>query len=287
MTDNQHKPDQREVEWSFDFANLGESFKRLLDSLAGEEEVKTSQLTVPKNGANRADVEVDFSVGVGTLRVLPGGDNLLETTLVHVGDIELITSGDSTRHVVLKQKMKPSSLTAPIRQGLRALANRTELKWDVAIAPDVPMHLKIDAGLGQVNVDLTGAQLSGLDIDGGVGTLRVTLPAAATSYTTHIDSGVGEVVVHVPAGASGRLDIDGGVGAIEVVLPAHAAVRLEAETGIGSVQVPPDFVHLDAGEYFKGSSTWQTEGFDLAESRLVIQYDGGVGQFRIRLAEVV
>ncbi len=286
MPDEKNKNEQHKVEWSFDFANLGESFKKLLDSLAGEEEIKTSHLTVPKNGVTRADVEINFSVGTSTLRALASSDFLMEATLIHVGDVDLTTNNDSTRHVVLKQKMKPANFTAPIRQGLRALVNRTDLKWDIALSPEVPTHLKIDAGVGPVTVDLTGMQLSGLDIDGGVGTLQVTLPATDAAYTTKIDGGVGEVVIHVPVGAAGRLNIDGGVGAIEVVLPANSAVRLEAETGIGSVQTPAEFVRVDDHSDFS-ERTWQTDGFDLAGSRLIIKYEGAIGQFRIRMAEVV
>lgn len=285
MTKEKQKYDAREVEWSFDFANLGESFKKLLDSLAGEEEIKTSNLNVPKNAAKRADVEINFSVGSGTLRALSGGDNLMEAHLVHVGDIELTTSGDSTRHVVLKQRMKPADFTSPIRQGLRALVNRTDLKWDVALTPDMPLHLTIDGGVGPVTVDLTGLTLSGLSIDGGVGTMNITLPALDAGYTTKIDSGVGEVVVNVPVGAAGRLDIDGGVGTVEVTIPANMAVRLEGETGIGSIQVPSDFVRVDKHGDFS-HRIWQTAGYELADARLIIEYKGGVGQFRIRQAEI-
>lgn len=286
MTDEHPKSDAREVEWSFDFANLGESFKKLLDSLAGEEEVQTSHLHVPKSGINRADIAINFSVGSGALRVLAGGDNLLEATLVHVGEIDLTNTGDSTRHIELKQKMKPSSFAAPIRQGLRALVNRTELKWDIALAPDVPTFLKIDGGVGPVTVDLTGMTLSGLDVDNSVGSLHLTLPATDAGYTTKVDGGVGEVVIQVPSGASGRLDIDGGVGAIEVIVAADAAVRLEAETGIGSIQVPAELVRVDEHGDFT-HRTWQTPGFDLAGSRLIIKYDGGVGQLRVRVADTV
>lgn len=285
MSDPTPKTDERPVEWSFDFARLGESFKRLLDSLSGEEEVKTSQFSAEKGTATRADVDVNFSVGTGTVRALSASANLIEAEIVHVGDIEFKAEGDTVKHITLKQKMPVNIITAPLRQGFRAIINRRDLRWTVGLSPEVPLNLEIDGGVGPVTADLTGLQLTGLAIDSGVGTMAITLPAADAAYTTKIDGGVGQVTLNIPEGASGKVEIDGGVGSIEIALPTGTAVQLHTKRGLGSVHVPAHFKLVK--EEFMTFRVWQTPGFELADKKLVIYYEGGVGQLKVTAIETV
>lgn len=39
--------------------------------------------------------------------------------------------------------------------------------------------------------------------------------------------------------------------------------------------------------YHTQGGVWQDDGFELAEEKIIIQYDGGVGQFTVREVEVV
>jgi hypothetical protein len=275
--------DERQVEWSFDFSRLGESFKRLLESLAGEEEIKTSEYTLEKAGVSRAEVDIHFSVGSGTVRPFTGASEyLVHATLKHVGEIVFRADGDAVKHIELEQKMPEGISAAPLRQGFRALTNSRELQWDVLLTPDVPLNLEIDGGVGPVTADLTGLNLTALSIDSGVGTMHLTLPAVDAPYTTHIDGGVGQVTIIIPDGASGKIKIEGGVGSVDIVLAAGAAVQLSTEQGLGSVSVPAHFRLLK--EEFMSGKLYQTEGYELADKKLVILYEGGVGQLKVTAA---
>src|SRR5688572_16440607 len=113
---NEESSEEREVEWSFDFANLGESFKRMFNSLSGDEELKTSHFTLEKSGTTRADVDINFSVGTGELRALLDSNNLIDAEIVHVGEVEFKAEGDAVKHIELRQKMPKGVSAAPIRQ---------------------------------------------------------------------------------------------------------------------------------------------------------------------------
>ena len=282
-----HKNDDREVEWTFDFANISEGISNMLDSLAGEEEVIESHFVAAKDKAENARLKINFSVGKGNLSAMSaGGDSLLEAHLKHVGEIDFSESGDTTKTVSIKQKSKIANVARPFKQGFRALANREDLEWNIQIAPDIPLSLDIDGGVGPTEVDLTGTMLRSLKLDAGVGTLAVVLPQQDNKFTADIDGGVGQTKITVPDNADANLQIDGGVGAIDVTIPANAAVQIRASSGLGAVHVPKSLKRLSKKDFMEQGGLWQSEGFDLAERRIVIRFKGGVGAFNLHAADM-
>lgn len=279
------KREERTVEWQFDFANLGESIKNLMGSLAGEEETRHETFKAGIDGATRAEVEIDFSIGKGNIRTLGQSGNLIEADITYVGEMDFIVEGDTSKYVKLAQK-QPKNVISPLRQGFRALADRKDLTWDVGLSPNVPLDLSIDGGVGPVKANLTGLTISELEIDSGVGTMNITLPIQTNPLHAEIDSGVGQLTVTVPEGAHGELDIEGGVGEVVIYVSRNSAVLLTAESGLGSIKVP-DGLRRVAGsrEFIEDSGEWRTEGYELAEKRLRIKFDGGVGSFRIAYHE--
>jgi hypothetical protein len=285
---SKHKNDDREVEWSFDFANISDGISNILDSLAGEEELTVSHFVVAKDSAENARVNIKFSVGKGNLSALAAGnDALLEANLKHVGEIELSESGDSTKSVTLKQKTKIKNVALPFKQGFRALANREDLEWNIQLSPDMPLSLDINGGVGPTEMDLSGLQVRSLKIDAGVGTLAVILPSQTAKFTADVDGGVGQVKITVPEHTDANLQINGGVGAFDVTIPTNAAVQIRADSGLGSVNVPKSLKRLSKKDFIEQGGLWQTEGFDLAERRIIIRFKGGVGAFNLRMAEIL
>ena len=112
------KRDSQNVEWQFDFANLGESFKNLVGSLAGDEETKHASFKHPVEGASSASVEIGFSVGKGSIRPLLSSGNLFEADITYVGEVEFEAEGEEHKRIRLAQK-HPKNAFAPIRQGFR------------------------------------------------------------------------------------------------------------------------------------------------------------------------
>lgn len=284
---SKRKEDGREVEWTFDFANISEGISNMLDSLAGEEEINDSHFVIAKDDAENARVTIKFSVGKGNLSAMEAGDALLEANLKHVGEIELSESGDSTKSVTLKQKSKIKNVSLPLKQGFRALANREDLEWNIQLAPDIPLSLDIHGGVGPTEMDLSGTMVRSLKIDAGVGTLAVVLPQQDGKFNAEIDGGVGQTKITVPDNTDANLQIDGGVGAIDVTIPANTAVQIRASSGLGSVNVPKTLKRLSKKDFMEQGGLWQSEGYDLAERRIVIRFKGGVGAFNLRIAEML
>jgi len=293
MSEQQEKPKRQtpegEVEWSFDFAKLGDSIKDMANSLAGEEEVQESQFTVSKAGVTSARVKVNFAAGKNNLFALDSGSaNLLDANLKHVGEIEFTEDGDETKSVTIKQKNKVKDIATPIKQGLRMVANSKDIEWNIQLTPDVPLSLDVNGGVGPTKVDMTGLNVRNLKLDAGVGQFTVILPQQDGEIDLDMNTGVGETKIYLPENVNANVDIKAGVGSVNVTIPPNAAIQIRANNGIGSVHVPKSLRKMSKqGDFIETGGMWQSEGFDLAERRIVIRYNGGVGSFHVREAELM
>jgi hypothetical protein len=280
------KNEAGEVEWSFDFADLSNSVKGMFDSLAGEVEIQESIFGVPRTGVENARIKLNFAAGKNNLSTLDAiSPNLFEAKLKHVGEIEFTEEGLETKTITLKQKNKITELAAPIKQGLRAMANADELEWDVKVATGIPLSFDINGGVGPTKLDMTGMNVRSLKMSAGVGTLLLTLPEQKEPIEAKVNSGVGQVKIIVPDISDVNLTIQAGVGEVIVVIPPNAAVQLRASTGLGSVNVPRSLKRHTKKDFMEQGGMWQSEGFDLASRRIVINYTGGVGAFNLRDSE--
>lgn len=292
MSEQQDKPkrknDDRQVEWAFDFANIGDSVKSVFNNLAGDQEVYESTFTSSKAGVERARYEINFAAGTNTISALDSGsEHLLEAHLKHVGEIDFSEEGDADKTVKISQKQGEGNVGKSVQQGLRVFGTNEKLVWDVKVAADIPASIQVNGGVGPTKVDLTGMTVSTVAMNAGVGKFTVILPQQAADIALDLNTGVGQTQVYVPAGTSGVLDIDAGVGAVDVTIPPNAAVQINAEGGIGSVDVPKSLKRMTKKEFMEVGGVWQSEGFDLAGERLIIHYNGGVGALHVREADVV
>jgi hypothetical protein len=280
------KNEAGDVEWSFDFADLGNSVKNMFDTLAGEVEIQESHFTVARSGVENARIKLGFAAGKNNLSALDAiNANLFEAHLKHVGQIEFTEEGDATKSISLKQKNKITELAAPIKQGFRAMANADELEWDLKVATGIPLSFDINGGVGPTKLDMTGLNVRSLKMSAGVGTLLLTLPEQKEQIEAQVHSGVGQVKIIVPDSSDVNLTINAGVGEVTVVIPPNAAVQVRASTGLGSVNVPRSLKRHTKKDFMEQGGMWQSDGFDLASRRIVIRYNGGVGAFHLKDSE--
>jgi hypothetical protein len=272
---------KRVVEWSFSFGELGESINQTLRQMGVDAEVKTAHFSEPVGSATAANIRLNLATGKMIVHALTGSDNLLEADVRYIGEMEFNVSGDTEKTVSLGQKNIPSVI-APFKDLINSISNHDDLRWEIALSPNLPLDLNVHGGVGVSKLDLSGLQLKRLNIKGGVGETQLTLPVMPTSYDVDIDGGVGETVVNIPEGAVLRLHAKGGVGEAKIRLPESAAVRIEAKGGIGGAKLPSRFKRLKGGDDFMGASgTWETDGFALAQGQIFISFTGGVGGLKV------
>jgi hypothetical protein len=281
---SEQKPN-RNVEWSFSFDEIGESLKRMVGKLGSDEEAKTETFKAPLEGASRAHVKLNLSVGRVNVYALADSDQLIEATVTYTGELEFSVTGETEKVIRLGQKPGFTDFTTPFKDAVAKFTNRDDLRWDIGLNPTVALDLEIDCGLGSSGLNLTGLNLSKVDVDGGVGEIRLTLPVSDQPYGVEVDNGVGGVNLTVPEGAHPRIQMEGGVGGMSLSLPEATAARLKASGGLGGVTVPARFRRVSGEDGLAGigaSGTWETEGFALATQKITVEYSGGIGGLTVR-----
>ena len=276
--------EKRKVEWAFDFEEMGSRFSQFFsEMIGGDVEVETANLFAPRNEAESASVEINFSVGRASLNALaPDSDNLFEAEINYIGEYEFEVKGGSQRSISLRQQ-------GQLPKGIgRVIGNNKDLHWDIALAPGIPYRLRMKGGVGETNIDLSHLLVDDIRLETGIGKIALTLPAQEAPIAAKVSGGIGKTDIVIPDGSFGTLDIDGGVGEVIVKVSPAAAVQLQASTGMGKVGLPESFAQVEgAGHGIGVHGIWQTANFAGAEARTIVEFDGGISSFQLQFFDVL
>src|SRR5262249_31792289 len=124
--------------------------------------------------------------------------------------------------------------------------------------------------------------LTGADITAGVGKVTVNFPVSEAGYSAQISAGVGSLNVTLPTDSAITLHVSGGTGSVDVTVPEGAAVQVLVNSGLGHVNFANNlqFTHT-VNRSNDNDGTYETPNFTSASHKVVIDYDGGVGNFSI------
>ncbi len=189
----------------------------------GASALDVAGVRVPLEGAQR--LHLALHQGVGQLRVdgQAPADMALEGSCV--GGVEGETRAGRELEVRLRQ---PHLTFTPFEAG-------SPLTWDLHLTPQVPVELEVRLGMGETELDLSAVQLQRLELHGGMGATRLSLPAPHGEVAVLIESGVGELRVALPEAVACALRAERGLGQLTVTHPAfRAGPEMRHET--------PDFV---------------------------------------------
>jgi hypothetical protein len=174
----------------------------------------------------------------------------------------------------------------------------SENRWDFRLNLGVTIDLIVDIGAANADLELGGLKLREFDLDVGAADARVAFsePNLTTLELFRVDAGACDLDLSGLGNARfEHLDFDGGVGSftldftgefdfeasaeisvglgsIEIILPEGIGVRVEAEDNwLSSVDLPRRyFDRVDDDIY-------ETENFDAADGKLIIQLEIGLG----------
>lgn len=125
-------------------------------------------------------------------------------------------------------------------------------EWELGLAREIPIDLEVSMGAGELTLDLNDLLINSLDVSLGVGQTTVTLPETS-SFSGSVDSAIGQIVIIVPRGVG---------------------LRVQAGTGISSVQVPDG--------YQKQERTYTSPGYSNAEHRIELNLSQAIGSVVIK-----
>lgn len=209
--------------------------------------LETRDYTFPAAGIDSAVILLDIGVGDVQVYALEGGEaDLIEATVRYARDRMEVRTDDRVSDGVATIEIASES------RGVWFPFGEDSTEWRIGLSPDVPARLAVNAGVGTAHVDLTGMDIAGMDLDGGVGRFEIVLPASG-EFPVNIEGGVGTISVTVPTGLEARARIDEGLGSVDV-----------------------------SSRFRRNGRIYTTPGYDDAVARADIDIDGGIGTIVIR-----
>jgi hypothetical protein len=167
---------------------------------------ETEQISIDLQGASQASLKL--SHGAGRLLVHAGAapGQLLNGTFSGGVKQRAHKSGDRLdAHIEANPMFFPPFFGGP--QGL---------EWNINLAQDVPLALRLESGAAQSELDLRELKITDLRVNTGASKTELTLPANAGKTDVRVELGAASLDMVVPRGVAARIRAEQGVSAIEV-----------------------------------------------------------------------
>ena len=231
-------------------------------------DLQTESQTVELGDADSVDVEIQM--GAGELDISGGANELLEASFTY--NVEELNPHATYSDGRLEVR------DSDVNEGIRSLFDLDEYRneWDLKFNESVPMEMNVDLGAGRSKLALGALALTSLNIDGGAGEVDLDLSSSQSLNRLDFNMGAGEVTVNLTGDWQNDLDarIEGGLGEITVKLPSNVGVRVDVQTGIGSV---------DASGLSRDGDTYTNDAYGVSDVTLQIDVEGGVGQINLEV----
>ncbi len=177
--------------------------------------------------------------------------------------------------------------------------NKSEYKLPLS----VPIEMKLDFGLGETEIDLTGMQIQSLDIECGMGSaiLNIDSQNPIVCEEVNIEAGMGEfkgiglshlraeaVNINVGLGAADidfagtinrdmDIDVDVGLGAIELILPNNVNI---------SARVHGHFLSsVDVKDLVKKGNKYVSKEWDPDRPTIKLDMSVGLGSIKLKISD--
>ena len=126
--------------------------------------------------------------------------------------------------------------------------------WDLALAEDVPLDLRVETGASETRLDLSRLKVVQLKVATGASSTRITFPEAAGRT---------------------RAKIECGMASVDMVIPEGVAARIESSSALASTSV-------DSNRFPRSGGVYQSPDFDSAENRVDIRIEMGMGSVSVK-----
>jgi hypothetical protein len=193
-------------------------------------------------------VQVNLRMGAGELRVTDGSQKLMRADFTY--------SMPSWKPTVRYDSAGGRGiLTVEQPGGQHSGLGNTKYQWDLQLNNKVPMDLKVNFGAGDARLDVGSLALRSVEVDMGVGELRMDLHGVPKhDYQVHVRGGVGEATIRLPSDIGIWAEAHGGIGAISVrglrkegnhwesesYARSKVTIKVDVQGGIGAVNLIAD-----------------------------------------------
>ncbi len=189
---------------------------------------------------------VEVKMGVGELHVDGGSPNLVDADFEYnVPEWKPRVDSSSSSFRADVKIEQPSG-------GAGVSGNSTYI-WKLKLNDGVPLNLVTHLGTGEATMNLGSVTMRSLQVNMGVGELRLDLRGHPTNDYD--------------------VEIHGGVGEATVLLPNSVGISATAHGGIGDISVEG---------LQKRNDRWENEAYSTSKIRIRLNISGGVGDIHLR-----
>jgi Cell wall-active antibiotics response LiaF, C-terminal/N-terminal domain of toast_rack, DUF2154 len=178
-------------------------------------------------------------------------------------------------------------------------ADRRNNKLVLNFNNSIPLKLKVNTGVGDSRINMSGMRIARLDLESGVGGARLASydPNSIQCESIRIKSGVGGTEAIGLGNLNFRdLEFEGGVGGATLDLTGEwkqdASIRVQVGVGGVTVKMPREIgVRVEAEKHFlsglhldrfsQRDAYYYSDNYDSAKVRVTIRVVTGVGGFQI------
>jgi hypothetical protein len=228
----------------------------------------------PEETVREAKVLLDLDAVDGEVFALANGRNLIQGNVAYVGNLifDHTVSGDQAEITLDARNDRFPFFWL----GNGSFGFTDEDNWQVGLSPEAELDLTVDAGSGDLMLDLAGLTLSDLDIDTGSGRTEMFLPGG--EFDVVFDAGSGSTEMTLAGDGRYTIHYEAGSGNLTIYLPPTMAAHIDFEAGSGRLHVDDRFEQVSGDE---SNGVWQTAGWGTADTLADFTIDMGSGSVTI------
>ncbi len=202
--------------------------------------VPNQKVSQPIGGASTANIMIEPVAGVLNIKSLPESSALIEGAInlpvsEHLVQTAQVTNG--TMNYVLRSDGTYNGFTP---------GGSDWYSWNLGLAPELPMALRVKMAVGEAHLDVSGLQVSDMNVDMAVGSTDITLPRDAAM----------------------NVKMSNAIGSLNVIAPPGTALKIIYNGALSTIEVPPGFKHT-GNAYVSPSYDNSTRRIDLYVSQAI------------------
>lgn len=201
---------------------------------------ETHTVDYPLTGVRSAEMHITLGVGNLEIGTLQEDDLLYKATLYADPQRTDLAAANTVEGTQATVALRLVSL------GQRGLISHENERLAIDISPQIPVALSITGGVSRSRLDLTGLNLSRLELNAGVGETWLALPPG--DYAAVIKGSVGKISIHIPSQAGARIEVQKGLGTVHIAdrfrqegnaytVQGAGEIHLRIEGGVGAIEI--------------------------------------------------
>jgi hypothetical protein len=205
------------------------------------------EIAQPLSGVTEAEISIGPAIGLLHVESLDPGSSYLAQ-----GRIRLMSGEDLRRDFIPDRDPAIFTLGSSGQTWFPVIGGwGDEATWDLGLNPEVALDMDLSLGVGKIEVDLTGLDVTAVEVS----------------------LGLGKTIVTLPDGGSLTAKISGAMGETYVIIPQGMAARIHVSTGLGTSNLPAGYTRL--------GDTYLSPGYEDAENRIDMDISQAIGMITV------